>query len=724
MTTLEDLINACSVEFPGKSLTYVKLFFAWTKSDLNDELSGYLTAGGLQLSQMSEILEHSLNRSDSQDKLLLEEMVKRSSGQPVLGWHLLNNLVQHEEHRLTMALVAAGLNLEEFKQALTDSEPDPPATGIWDRIDYEKPKHPNLSRFGRNLSERAKQGQFDDLHICQEDLERCADALRKKGRGNIALTGGAGIGKSCLVEGVALAMVRGHLSGSFANTEIWEIDVNSIVAGTKYRGEFEERIKLIVGEAKTSRKIILFIDELHLIVGAGRAEGSMDAANILKPALARGEIRLIGATTIEEFNRYIANDKALARRFEEVRLEEPSGEHLYNIVSEQSKALATHHKVLISAQVKKKAIEWTDKYVVNRYQPDKSIDLLDTTASRLARQQKKEITTNDLLETLAKNWKCPIALRDSRQRASLDSIFKRIQKKIKGQDVPVQRVVDALVYRFQGLGSDRNLGTFLFSGPTGVGKSELGRVIAEELFGDQKMLLHIDCPEYSTPISLTGLVGTPNGYVGCEREGTLPSFIRNRGQGVIILDEIEKASDELRKLLLGMLDNGRISSAKGELLNTRMCVVIATTNALSKEELSRTSFGFGNRKDKTDAFTLLERHFSPEFLSRFDELIIFDSLSPQTLREILKLRISEAFERLEQKGIYVNYDEARLVAWLEAELDSVNTGARGIARLLETKILQPLSAELLKRGEPPIHIQLNELMSLGEDALISHSEII
>ena len=436
----------------------------------------------------------------------------------------------------------------------------------------------------------------------------------------------------------------------------------------------------------------------------------MDAGNLMKPLLARGEIRVIGATTVEEYHRYIAQDTALARRFQEIRLSEPDSAMTLEMVRKQATGLAKHHNVLITDAIVGQAVELTNRHIPNRWQPDKSVDILDSAAVTVRRENRKELTIADLLGTLSRQTGYPVATLTGEDRASLRNLSAGLKQRVIGQDHAVERVTATLIQRRQDLGSaERNLGTFLFAGDMGVGKTEMARAIAEVFFGSVKALLHLDMAEYSQPGSVNNLIGSPKGFIGSNQEGVLISWLHAHGSGVLLFDEIEKSHPDVHRLLLGLLDNGRIHAAQGEIMDTRQCVVVLTTNAITSTAMHRKSMGFGSTSDAPNPADLLADHFPREFLGRLDEILLFNPLGPEEIRRVMKLRIDEALARLRRKNIEIVFDESRLLDDLLEKLGNTKGGARDIERLLEQKLLQPISIAMLSfDGHSEIQIELED----------------
>jgi ATP-dependent Clp protease ATP-binding subunit ClpA len=711
MITLAKLRELSKAVYPQSHGDLVHILCAWATVDPQGELSFLLSESGLGADELLSAFKPLLEVPDDEDKELLINCITNVSDGLVTGRHLLIAICGAPEHRITQALIDAGLDIDKLQQFLK-TQPRQPA-GILARYGIDVEKEANvILQYGRDLTALAKEGDFDDLCDRPLEIDRILDVLLRKRKSNVALTGPAGVGKTALVELLARRLANKEVPIILFGTRLFELSMGKLVAGTRYRGDFEKRMDDVLRALQASQPAILFIDEMHLIWGAGRAEGVItDAANLLKPFLAREEnIRVIGATTVEEYHRYIARDTALARRFQEIRLSEPDNELTFEMVSKQAEGIAKHHDIEISESMLRQAIDLTNRYLPNRYQPDKSVDLLDSTAVSVRRSERKEITVADLLNTLSLQTGLPVAVLTGEDRTSLRNLADSLKKRIIGQDHAVERVTATLIQRRQDLGSERrNLGTFLFAGDTGVGKTELARVIADLFFGGLKALLHLDLAEYNQLSTVNKLIGSPPGYEGSEQEGTLIEWLHTYGSGVLLFDEIEKAHPEVQSLLLGLLDNGRITSARGETMDTRQCVVILTTNAINADDINRRTMGFAAKTVKADASELLAEHFPREFLGRLDDIILFNQLGPGEMRSIMKLRLDETLARLRRKNIHLVFDENKLLDHLLAKLKSTRSDARGIVRLLEQQLLQPIAVAMLNYDEEnEMHIELDD----------------
>ncbi len=693
-----------------------------------------------------------------------------------------------------------------------------------------------LSKYTRSLTKMAQEDKLDPVIGRDKEVMRIMQILSRRTKNNPILIGEPGVGKTAVVEGLAARVAKGDVPDSLKDKEIVSLDLGSLLAGTKYRGEFEERLKGIMKEIdKAEGKVILFVDEIHMIVGAGGAEGTMDAANMLKPALARGELRAIGATTLKEYQKHIEKDAALARRFQPVFIEEPSKEDTVAILRGLKEKYELYHGVRITDDAILSAVDLSTRYLTSRYLPDKAVDLIDEASSSLKMQLenkpaeledasrkimrleieftalskdlenstdevlnkksnirikeikneianlkevtqelelkwkneketlgeiralkgkldslrfeaenaeiqadlgraaeirygkiplmqkdleqktarlrklqkdrrilKEEINAEDIAEVVARWTGIPLSRMLEAERSKLSRMEDELRKRVVGQDEAIKKIADTIRRNRAGI-SDPNkpIGSFIFLGPTGVGKTELTKTLAEFMFNDDKALIRVDMSEYMERHSVSKLIGSPPGYVGYDESGQLTEAVRHRPYSVILFDEIEKAHPEVFNILLQVLDEGRLTDAKGRVVNFRNAVIILTSNIGSEFIQKMERIGFSDNTDKEAyentkdrVLEALKENFRPEFINRLDETIVFDVLSPEAITSIVEIRIAKVIERLKEKDINLSVT-AKALKYLGREGYKPEFGARPLNRLIQTKILNPVASKII-----------------------------
>ena len=630
-----------------------------------------------------------------------------------------------------------------------------------------KSKTPTLDKFGRDLTEMARKEQLDPVIGRDKEIERVIQILSRRTKNNPVLIGEPGVGKTAIVEGLAQMIVDGRVPETLSNKRVVTLDMGSMVAGSKYRGEFEERMKKMVDEIRENKNIILFIDELHTLVGSGAAEGSIDGANILKPALSRGELQCIGATTINEYRKYIEKDTALERRFQPVMVDEPSEEDALQILHGLRDKYEAHHRVRITDAALEAAVRLSARYLPDRFLPDKAIDLMDEAASKIRLQaytapndikdletkleavrKEKDAAINaqefekaaqlrdeekdlvDKIESDRKGWQketttqtqvvdaeqiaevlsnwtgIPVSRLNEEESDKLLHLEELLHERVIGQDEAVVSIAKAVRRARAGLkDAKRPIGSFIFLGPTGVGKTELARALANIMFGSDEAMVRIDMSEYMEKFSVSRLVGAPPGYVGYEEGGQLTEAVRRRPYSVVLLDEIEKAHPDVFNLLLQVLEDGRLTDSTGHTVDFRNTIIIMTSNVGANTINRAKAMGFGSvndDKEENDYNTMkdkmlseLKKVFRPEFLNRIDDIIVFRPLNQDEICSIAKLMVNELQKRLALQNLSMNLTDEVYAHLAEKGFDSVY-GARPLRRAILNMLEDPISESILK----------------------------
>lgn len=692
----------------------------------------------------------------------------RSLGHNYIGTeHLLLGLIREGEGIASQVLLNLGLELNTVRSEVMEllGSALPGGQGVVGGAQQAKSKTPALDAFGRDLTAMAKDNKLDPVIDRNQEIERVIQILSRRTKNNPVLLGEAGVGKTAIVEGLAQSIIAGNVPEILRGKRLITLDLALMVAGTKYRGQFEERIKAVMEEIKRSQDVIIFIDELHTLVGAGAAEGAIDASNILKPALSRGEIQCIGATTMDEYRKYIEKDAALERRFQTIMVEPPSVAQTIDILKGLRDKYEAHHRVTFKDEALEAAAKLADRYISGRFLPDKAIDLIDEAGSRarlnvliippaikeleqkvesIRKEKESFIKSQDFekaaslrdqerqarqeLEQLNKEWSqakdkmrpevaeediakivaqwtgIPIFRLEEKESEKLLKIEDELHKRVIGQNEAIEAIAHAVRRSRAGIKDPkRPIGSFVFLGPTGVGKTLLARALADFMFGDEEALMQLDMSEYMEKFNVSRLIGAPPGYVGYEEGGQLTERIRRRPYAVILLDEIEKAHPDVFNLLLQVFEEGRLTDSFGRKVDFRNTVIIMTSNVGANLIRKTGSLGFKAQKEevsyqemKDKLLEEVKHTFKPEFLNRIDDIIVFRQLIKEDLSRIVDIEVGHVADRLKEQGILLDVSPEAKELLIDKGFDPV-FGARPLKRTIQRFIEDPLASELISK---------------------------
>lgn len=677
--------------------------------------------------------------------------------------HILLSLLRERDSYAVKFLNACGIDEELLLEEICSSFGKTDMNSKNGAKGKGKSNTPTLDEFGKDLTELAREGKIDPVIGRDKEIERVIQILSRRTKNNPCLIGEPGVGKTAIAEGLALKIVKNEVPELLEDKKIVSLDLTSMVAGTKYRGDFEERIKKAMDEVKNAKDVILFIDEVHTIMGAGSAEGAVDAANILKPSLARGEIQVIGATTIDEYRKNIEKDAALERRFQSVLVGEPTEEETVKILKGLRDKYEAHHKVKITDEAIETAVKMSSRYIADRFLPDKAIDLVDEAASRVRlkaftappnlkemdleikrlKEEKadavrsqdyesaakirdkekdlqklldeerekwknssshdvKEVTTEDIASVVSAWSGIPVNQLTKEESERLLNMEQILHERIVGQDKAVASIAKAIRRGRAGLKNPkRPLGSFIFLGPTGVGKTELCKTLAEAMFGNEDAIIKLDMSEYMEKHTVSKLIGAPPGYVGFDEGGQLTEKIRRKPYSVVLFDEIEKAHPDVFNMLLQILEDGVLTDSQGRKVSFKNSIIIMTSNVgASKITDRKSALGFGENEDENESIENLvmadlKKTFKPEFLNRIDEIIVFNQLQKDDIKEIARRMLKTLKKRLSDLDIDAEFTEDAITALAKAGFDK-DYGARPLRRAIQQKIEDPLSELLLE----------------------------
>lgn len=744
--------------------------------------SNILNEAGVTKELIHEMIEETLGRGNSmvmgtgqialtpRTKRLLDTSFKqaRAIGQNYISpEHMLLAILDEEEGVAFAILQNLGVDIPKLRNDITQSFSNQSVQGDNEGRGQEKSLTPNLDLYGKDLTEMARDGKLDPVIGRGDETERILEILSRRTKNNPVLIGDPGVGKTAIAEGLAQRIVKGNIPELLKDKKVIALDLSQMLAGAKYRGEFEERLKNVMTEIKNAKNIILFIDEIHTIVGAGGAEGAIDASNILKPALAKGEIQTIGATTIEEYRKYFEKDSALSRRFQPVQVGEPTKEEAILILNGLRDKYEAHHRVKITDEALEASVEMSDRYITDRFLPDKAIDLMDEAAAKVriqnltappdvksieeelkniqkekeesvslqdyekaAKLRDKEnelkktlessknkwksgsigtsglvVTEEDIAQVVSRWTKVPVKKLTEKESEKLLNLESILHERVVGQEEAVSSISRAVRRARVGLKDpNRPIGSFIFLGPTGVGKTELSKALAIAMFGSEKAMVRIDMSEYMEKHSVSRLIGSPPGYVGYDEGGQLTEAVRRNPYSVILFDEIEKAHPEVFNVLLQILEDGRLTDGKGKTVNFKNTIIIMTSNVGASTIKKQKTVGFSIAEDrhleqyemmKENIMDELRQQFKPEFINRIDDIIVFHSLTDDDLDKITGLMLKDVANRIAEREIYLKFSDETVKFMTKSGSDTIY-GARPLRRAITKELEDTLSEEMLK----------------------------
>lgn len=744
--------------------------------------SNLLHEAGITTESIQGMIEETLGRGNSmfsgtsqlaltpRTKRLLDNSFKeaRNLGQNYISpEHMLLAILSEEEGVAFAIIQSHGVDVTKLKNDIIKSFSNQGTPTDAETRTQENTETPALDQYGKDLTEMARDGKLDPVIGRGEETERILEILSRRTKNNPVLIGDPGVGKTAIAEGLAQRIVKGNIPELLKDKRVVSLDIPQMLAGAKYRGEFEERLKNVLSEIKNTKNVILFIDEIHTIVGAGGAEGAIDAANILKPALARGEIQTIGATTIDEYRKHFEKDSALERRFQPVHVGEPTREEAKLILIGLRDKYEAHHRIKITDEALEAAVELSDRYITDRFLPDKAIDLMDEAAAKVRIQnltappdvknieeelkniqkEKEEavslqdyekaaklrdrenelkktlsssknkwksgsmgssglvVTEEDIAQVVSRWTKVPVKKLTEKESEKLLNLEELLHERVIGQDEAVNSISRAVRRARVGLKDpDRPIGSFIFLGPTGVGKTELSKALAIAMFGSEKAMIRIDMSEYMEKHTVSRLIGSPPGYVGYDEGGQLTEAVRRNPYSVVLFDEIEKAHPDVFNILLQILEDGRLTDGKGKTVNFKNTILIMTSNVGASTLKKQKTVGFSITVDQNTAeydrmkgniMDELKQAFRPEFLNRIDDIIVFHSLAGEDLEKITKLMLDEVGERIAEREIYLKFTDEMMKFMTKTGYDTAY-GARPLRRAITKELEDTLSEEMLR----------------------------
>jgi len=685
----EKILSALDVKIEDLRIDLENTIRNFPKLGLPNTQTGQLYA----TPRLVKVLDHAL-----QEK-------KRLKDEYIAVEHLLHGLASLEDGEISNIFAKYGVSQERIYHALKDIRGSHRVTDPSAESKYQA-----LEKYSVDLTKLAKNSKLDPVLGRDLEIKRVIQTLSRRTKNNPVLIGDAGVGKTAIVEGLAQLIIEDEVPSSLKDRRVIKLEMSSLLAGSKFRGEFEERLKAVMDEIRAaSGEIVLFIDELHTVVGAGGAEGAIDASNMMKPALARGELQVVGATTPEEYRKHIESDKALERRFTPVNIDEPSPEIAVEMLKILSQRYEDHHEIKISNDSIESSVNLSARYITDRFLPDKAIDLIDESAAKLRieieanktqdpQQQFGILKPENIAELISERTSIPVARLIEKDKSRLLKLEERLHERVVGQDRAVEALSDAIRRQRSGVSDpNRPIGTFIFLGPTGVGKTELARALAESLFDDENNLVRIDMSEYQEKHSIAKLIGSPPGYVGYEDTtmggGMFINEVEKHPHAVVLFDEVEKAHRDVSNMLLQVMDYGTVTGSNGKKADCRNITLIMTSN-LGAEEMERNSIGFGPSERTGEDDAAMKKFFPPEFRNRLDAVVKFNKLAQETMKLVVKKFLAELNTMTVEKNVEVNANDEAITFLIKKGFNA-KMGARPLQRVIDEEIKKPLSRMIL-----------------------------